>query len=169
MPASFFKKEKSVLCSKCKNPLEENRRGKQRYCRSCHAEHMRKTRPKHSLLPEEARKKANARAYTKEYVKRGCIIKTPCVLCQKENSEAHHPDYDKPKEVIWLCRTCHLNLHKGIVQVGSEYISKIRSPKGIKKDCSKCGNPVDRLDSRYCKKCRAAYIKEWRKNKTTNG
>ena len=35
-----------------------------------------------------------------------------CTWCNsEENIEAHHPDYDKPKEVIWLCRTCHRNHH----------------------------------------------------------
>jgi hypothetical protein len=23
----------------------------------------------------------------------------------------HHPDYDKPLEVVWVCRSCHLDIH----------------------------------------------------------
>ena len=31
-----------------------------------------------------------------------------CSSCDKEcKPDAHHPDYDKPLEVIWLCRSCH--------------------------------------------------------------
>lgn len=99
------------ICSKCSRPLEETRAGKQRYCRACHAEHMRNTRPKHSELPELARKKANARSYVHEYIKRGKVIKLPCAVCGSERSEAHHEDYCKPLEVIWLCREHHLKLH----------------------------------------------------------
>lgn len=25
--------------------------------------------------------------------------------------EGHHPDYDRPMEVVWLCRPCHNRLH----------------------------------------------------------
>jgi hypothetical protein len=28
--------------------------------------------------------------------------------------QAHHPDYSKPKEVIWVCVKCHANIHKQI-------------------------------------------------------
>lgn len=97
-------------CSKCGGSLGD-RLGKQRYCKACHAQHMRETRPKHSELKPNARKKATARAYTNVYVKRGVIKKTPCFKCGDEKVEAHHHDYDKPLEVTWLCRKCHLELH----------------------------------------------------------
>jgi hypothetical protein len=28
--------------------------------------------------------------------------------CGSTDVEMHHPDYDKPLEVIWMCRSCHL-------------------------------------------------------------
>ena len=35
-----------------------------------------------------------------------------CEICKIDKSyEAHHHDYSKPLEVIWLCRTCHYELH----------------------------------------------------------
>lgn len=37
----------------------------------------------------------------------GKLIQRPCYLCGNEKSEAHHPDYDKPLEVVWVCRKHH--------------------------------------------------------------
>lgn len=37
----------------------------------------------------------------------GKIIRLPCSICGKTKSEAHHPDYSKPLEVIWFCRSHH--------------------------------------------------------------
>lgn len=99
-------------CSKCGNPLEITRLFKQRYCKSCHAENMRNNRPKHSELPEPARRKANARSYLHVYVKRGKVQKGLCEVCGSERAEAHHEDYTKPLEVHWLCRDHHLELHE---------------------------------------------------------
>lgn len=93
----------------CKCGKQQRKGG--RYCNECHAAYMRKNRPKHSELPDEARMKANARAYLKEYVKRGHIKKMPCEICGDEKSEGHHEDYSKPLEVIWLCRKHHLEHH----------------------------------------------------------
>lgn len=97
-------------CSKCKEPLELPRFGKQGYCRRCHAEYMRLNRSKHSELTPIQKKKANCRSYLNVYIKRGKITKLPCQICGA-SAEAHHEDYDKPLEVIWLCRLHHLELH----------------------------------------------------------
>lgn len=40
-------------------------------------------------------------------LKTGKVTRKPCQVCGQV-AEAHHPDYSKPYEVIWLCRLHHL-------------------------------------------------------------
>lgn len=38
-----------------------------------------------------------------------------CECCQIHGKmEAHHEDYDKPLEVVWLCKSCHVKRHRKI-------------------------------------------------------
>ena len=67
---------------------------------------FRKTHP----LTGDARRKANARSYTHVLIRRGKIIRQPCKVCG-ELAQVHHPDYDDPRLVDWLCRAHHLELH----------------------------------------------------------
>ena len=96
-------------CSKCQKP---NDRLPQRYCRACHAAYMRTHRPRHVDLPEESRRRANARSYVNVYQRRGKIFPEPCSVCQDPVAQKHHEDYNKPLEVRWLCRRCHLKHHQ---------------------------------------------------------
>ena len=34
-------------------------------------------------------------------------------FCGDKNTEAHHPDYDKPFDVMWLCRPHHRKADRG--------------------------------------------------------
>lgn len=35
-----------------------------------------------------------------------------CPYCGKKTKiEGHHPDYNKPNEIMWLCKSCHIKLH----------------------------------------------------------
>jgi ribosomal protein L37AE/L43A len=36
--------------------------------------------------------------------------------------DAHHADYKKPEEVIWLCRSCHKKLHHGHKEIIGEKV-----------------------------------------------
>lgn len=101
----------SRQCSGCGGDLGD-RYGKQRYCKACHAKHMRENRPKHSDLPPLAKKKAIARAYAHVYRDRGALVKENCKMCGAEDTQMHHDDYNKPLEVTWLCRPCHLKHHQ---------------------------------------------------------
>jgi hypothetical protein len=40
----------------------------------------------------------------------GRVQKTPCMVCG-ERAEAHHPDYDQPLDVVWLCPAHHKQVH----------------------------------------------------------
>src|SRR5688572_12977486 len=102
---------RKTTCSKCGNPVEPTRVHRYSYCRKCHAAYMRATRPKHSQLSDEQRLKANVRAIVKYYIKIGTVQKLNCSVCNSPRSEAHHEDYSKPLEVIWLCRPHHLERH----------------------------------------------------------
>ena len=42
-------------------------------------------------------------------------IKRPsiCSQCSVTGKiETHHPNYNKPLKIVWLCRSCHQSLHK---------------------------------------------------------
>jgi hypothetical protein len=45
-------------------------------------------------------------------IRRGELIRQPCCRCRAEKTVAHHEDYDKPFEVVWLCQPCHKQRHK---------------------------------------------------------
>lgn len=98
-------------CSKCG---KKNDRLPQRYCSLCHAAYMREWRPMFSEMTPEQQKKATARSIARVYESRGKLIAKDCEDCgaDKELSERHHEDYNKPLDVTWLCRPCHLQRHK---------------------------------------------------------
>lgn len=47
-------------------------------------------------------------------VKSGVLKKQPCARCGSEKSQAHHEDYSKPLDVIWLCQKHHGERHREI-------------------------------------------------------
>jgi len=67
----------------------------------------------------KSRKKNNIK-YTKRYsarwatntaIKRGTLIKQSCIICQNPDVQAHHRDYNKPLDVLWLCPAHHSAWH----------------------------------------------------------
>lgn len=44
-------------------------------------------------------------------VRDGKMMQKPCEVCGVKYSEAHHDDYSKPLDVIWLCPKHHAERH----------------------------------------------------------
>lgn len=40
------------------------------------------------------------------------LHREPCLVCGIEKAEAHHPDYSKPLDIIWLCKEHHEKIHR---------------------------------------------------------
>jgi hypothetical protein len=46
-----------------------------------------------------------------------------CVVCKKEcQTEAHHPDYERPFYVSWLCTSCHRSVEQGGIKLQPRHL-----------------------------------------------
>jgi ribosomal protein S27AE len=50
-------------------------------------------------------------------IRAGELVRNPCTRCGEKKSVAHHEDYDKPLEVMWLCQPCHKQRHKELKEM----------------------------------------------------
>ncbi len=55
--------------------------------------------------------KTKARQAVKVALGQGRLTKKPC-HCGSTAVEAHHPDYSKPLDVVWMCRPHHAEVHR---------------------------------------------------------
>lgn len=53
-----------------------------------------------------------ARELVGRAIKSGKLVRLPCEVCFDYPSQAHHEDYSKPLEVVWLCGKRHRERHK---------------------------------------------------------
>lgn len=98
-----------LACSKCGGACETTHR----YCRRCQAAYMRAWRAEgNEQMTEEHVRRDRVRSLAYAAMRRGQIQQTPCECGSTDDLEMHHDDYDKPLEVRFLCRPCHLLLPK---------------------------------------------------------
>lgn len=62
---------------------------------------------------EKNKEKTRAYMIVDNERKAGRLVKLPCQVCGSLKAQAHHEDYSKPLELIWLCKTHHEERHHG--------------------------------------------------------
>ena len=65
---------------------------------------------------EDSRRTA-AHSAVARAIKNGTLVRKPCSRCGAEKAYAHHEDYDKKLEVMWLCQPCHKQRHKELAEM----------------------------------------------------
>jgi ribosomal protein S27AE len=74
------------------------------------------------ITTEMQRIRRNVHARVNYAVKAGRLQRNPaCERCGKPSRDAHHDDYAKPLDVMWLCRSCHYARHRELEQVGGSF------------------------------------------------
>jgi ribosomal protein S27AE len=131
---------KRKVCSQCKKEkeiIQFNKRhlskdGLNAHCISCHRKYDRKryelnkekrkklvrlynkkNKEKISLRRKEKYKQKDwAREKVRRALKNKLLTKKSCKKCGEWEVQAHHKDYSKPLDVVWLCRKCHGMEHR---------------------------------------------------------
>ena len=64
---------------------------------------------------DKNRKKTRAKGRANSAIRAGKIDRQPCERCGTDiGIHAHHEDYSKPLEVVWLCTAHHGERHREI-------------------------------------------------------
>lgn len=94
-------------CRTCKKSYEKARQSGPGYAETKQAIQVRH-RSRHP-------QKYAARTAVGNAIRDGYLHRQPCAVCGTEtNVEAHHDDYSKPLDVVWLCTTHHAARHAAL-------------------------------------------------------
>lgn len=101
-------------CKECaKKDVRKNRKQKIEKYRAYDRERgNRQTNDDLKRYRAENPEKARAHNLLNKAVSRGKITRQPCEICgATEKIHAHHDDYSKPLDVVWLCAEHHKWIH----------------------------------------------------------
>jgi len=119
---------------------------KREYCKEHYAKHSKRIKEQVGMYQQTDAGKASRKRCAETYrrscpqkaaaqnklnraVAGGVITRQPCAVCGSADSvQGHHPDYTKPLDVVWLCRSCHFSHHQNLRQ--SAYISETPTTTG---------------------------------------
>lgn len=96
-------------------------RKKRHFCsRDCYSQYRKDVMKPHEqnsyknggMSDAEKKLRVKARNDLNHAVRDGKLDRLPCVICGDEKSEAHHEDYTKPLDVVWLCDSHHHKVHQ---------------------------------------------------------
>ena len=120
IPSRLFMRKKRIIKCTCKECGEKFDRPYHRFhevhktfCSRLCASRYNITYADKRPAYEDKEKQIRANGLINMRVRRGALEKPQCCeeCKQKKKLDAHHPDYDFPDQVVWLCRSCHMKEH----------------------------------------------------------
>lgn len=109
----YARKHMNEINNSCSEIREKNKASCRKYYYNNKIREVKKVRDYYRASPE----KMYAHDLVKINIRNGNLQRADsCECCSRVDLQiyAHHPDYKKPNEIIWLCRSCHKKVHNGI-------------------------------------------------------
>lgn len=112
----YYIEHKEAQLTATKKYREEHREKFNEYSRAWRKRHHDKWLKRHKEYQkryiENNPEVSNAHREVNGALAHGEIERLPCEICGREKAEAHHCDYSKPLEVMWLCKKHHAEWHR---------------------------------------------------------
>lgn len=96
-------------CKECtKRDVRETRRSNPEHYRTYDRNRGSRQAPGYGrLYRERYPEKRAAHIAVGNAIRAGRLKREACFFCGSARAQAHHPDYSKPLDVVWLCSACH--------------------------------------------------------------
>lgn len=109
-------KRRKYVCRPCqliemKSWIKRNRQKKRDANNAYYSRISSKRAPQSRAYRERYPLKALARQAVQTAIRNGSIARQACERCGDLKSHAHHEDYARPLQVVWLCHTHHMEQH----------------------------------------------------------
>ena len=114
---NYYNNNKEHALMKMKEYYENNKEQILEYVKKWQFENKDKVYKSNKKWQENNKERRYAHIKFNNYLKKFPDIKPDnCSLCGNTEIklEAHHNNYSKPLEVVWMCRSCHIGVHKVI-------------------------------------------------------
>ncbi len=103
-------------CLKCQSNAAgawavANREKKRAHNNKYHSKHSAQRSETTAMWRAANPEKAKAYIAVQTAIINGSLIRRPCKECGSKRVHAHHEDYSKPTEVLWLCHKHHMLIH----------------------------------------------------------
>jgi hypothetical protein len=117
-PETAFYSSNRTRCKECiKASVRENRLEKIDYYRQY--DRMRSSQPHRKAnnfaqsheWRQQFPNRMRAQSLVGHALRSGKLTKQLCLVCGSEKVVAHHADYDRPLDVVWLCQAHHKQAH----------------------------------------------------------
>lgn len=108
---------KAHCCLECRREIDRERMSTKagfaktkKYQQSERGKELRRLRQKRDYW--ENKHKYSAKKIIAYMIEIGELKRMPCEVCGAKRTFGHHPDYSKPREVVWLCQKHHSEVHR---------------------------------------------------------
>lgn len=112
-----------------------------------------------------ARDFSRVRRLVNEAIHDGVLVRQSCRQCGASEALAHHEDYGRPLDVIWLCRKCHAQRHAEIRRQTTpdtrKALTYVRLEPAVKQALSRVAQIDGRSLSALISKIATDWVKEF--------